>query len=929
MLAGMRLLRAKLILLVTLTLSLVAAKAIENTWNYSVQVSSTVESSPARITLNWPQETDGVPFSYTVYRKAPNDASWGAGTALAGSVTTYVDTNVTAGVAYEYRLVKATNNYTGYGYIQTGIEAPLVENRGKVVLIVDDTFSVSLAAELARLQQDLVGDGWSVVRHEVSRTDSVATVKGLIKADYEADPTQVKSVFLFGHIAVPYSGQLNPDGHGDHTGAWPADVYYGDMDGIWTDDTVNYTQSSNTDMDDANRLTNRPGDGKFDQTEIPSFVELQVGRVDLANMPGRVTWGGPATFASETELMRKYLNKDHHFRHRITNAPRRAIVGDYFGIRGGEAFSASGYRGFAPLVGANNVRNLNVEFNDQQGVWIPQLKQNDYLLAYACGAGSYASISGIGSGLYNGGDTVEMVNSNVRGVFNLLFGSWLGDWDHEDNILRAPLLTDYGLVSVWSGRPHWFIHPIGLGETFGYATQLTQNNTNQYQTHINSSAHRIHIALMGDPTLRLHPVVPARALTGSVNGSTVSLSWNASTDSALLGYHVYRASSALGSYARLTSAPTTETNYSDESAPAGAVYMVRAIKLENTTSGSYHNPSQGIFWSQAEGPSGGGGPAIAAMDTAGAVTSSPAPAPTASVTPFETSDSSETTPVVSAAWFDDELTTLAIVPALSTDLLSEIAGPDGATWSEPVPSASAAKPVSPLRSGDVVWFDDSLPRGASGSGIGGDSWRWVSTAPVPFSGKVAHQTNLQSGLHEHSFNWANDTMAVTSGQSLFVHVYLDPLNKPAELLVSWSVNGDREHRAYWGADNINYGQKNTAGRYYAGPLPAAGQWVRLQIPASAVGLEGATINGMGFSLYDGRATWDVTGKTTATTGSTSPIATTDSSSTTTTSPTPTTTTTVTDVVWIDDALPAGSSSGSTGGDAWNWVSSNPTPISGA
>jgi hypothetical protein len=48
-----------------------------------------------------------------------------------------------------------------------------------------------------------------------------------------------------------------------------------------------------------------------------------------------------------------------------------------------------------------------------------------------------------------------------------------------------------------------------------------------------------------------------------------------------------------------------------------------------------------------------------------------------------------------------------------------------------------------------------------------------------------------------------------------------------------------------------------------GPLPAAGQWVRLDIPASQVGLEGSILKGMDFSVYGGRATWDRAGKTSA------------------------------------------------------------------
>ena len=129
--------------------------------------------------------------------------------------------------------------YTGTGYVYAGINAPLTENRGKVLLLVDNTFTTALSAELSRLEQDLVGDGWTVVRRDISRNDTPANIKSLIKSEYNADPTNLQSVFLFGHVPVPYSGNLCPDGHDDnngrHKGAWAADVYYADMHGTWTD----------------------------------------------------------------------------------------------------------------------------------------------------------------------------------------------------------------------------------------------------------------------------------------------------------------------------------------------------------------------------------------------------------------------------------------------------------------------------------------------------------------------------------------------------------------------------------------------------------------------------------------------------------------------------------------------------------------------
>ena len=169
--------------------------------------------------------------------------------------------------------------------------------------------------------------------------------------------------------------------------------------------------------------------------------------------------------------------------------------------------------------------------------------------------------------------------------------------------------------------------------------------------------------------------------------------------------------------------------------------------------------------------------------------------------------------------------------------------------------------VSSPNSNDVVWFDDSLPAGAQ---TGGDSetWTWVSSNPTAISGSSSHQSNIVSGMHQHYFDNATTTMAVNTGDKLIVYVYLDPSNMPSEVMVQWN-DGDWEHRAYWGANNIGWGTNNTNSRRYMGPLPATGgQWYRFVIPASEVGLEGRTIKGMAFTLHGGRATWDRAAKAT-------------------------------------------------------------------
>jgi RHS repeat-associated protein len=162
---------------------------------------------------------------------------------------------------------------------------------------------------------------------------------------------------------------------------------------------------------------------------------------------------------------------------------------------------------------------------------------------------------------------------------------------------------------------------------------------------------------------------------------------------------------------------------------------------------------------------------------------------------------------------------------------------------------------------DLPWMDDAVPAGAALGADGGDSWAtWVSSNPTPFSGALASQSNIGSGEHQHYFYSAVATLMVNPGETLIAYVYLDPANPPSEVMLQWN-DGTWEHRAYWGANYVGFGVAGTISRYYAGGLPPVGQWVRLEVPASLVGLEGHTLNGVAFTLYGGRATWDYAGKT--------------------------------------------------------------------
>jgi hypothetical protein len=180
----------------------------------------------------------------------------------------------------------------------------------------------------------------------------------------------------------------------------------------------------------------------------------------------------------------------------------------------------------------------------------------------------------------------------------MLFGSWFGNWDDTDDLLRSVLATPtLGLASCMAGRPHWYFHHMGLGETLGYSTRLSMNNTNLYKNQSNGMARAVYVALMGDPTLRQDPIPPPSNLSVSWNStnSSANLAWAAAPGS-VVGCHVYRATSTNGSFTRLTSTPVSGNTYADFPALSGAfTYMVRAVSLTTTPSGTFYNPSQGIF----------------------------------------------------------------------------------------------------------------------------------------------------------------------------------------------------------------------------------------------------------------------------------------------------------------------------------------------
>lgn len=502
--------------------------------------------------LRWQPMGDAMVFS--VSRRDAGAASFGTIAVLdAGATAFFVDERLTQRTEFT---VSFGNRLTGNaGFVMAATEAPFRDDQGVVLIIIDDEQAKALAPQLTEWEDDLRDDGWAVVREALTGTETPPQVKALVARHFAALGQRLRSVFLFGKVPRAFSGLLAPDGHPDHLGAWPADSYYADLDGVWLDLNVNWTQ--------APAFSNVPGDGKFDPSLLPSTLEVAIGRVDFEDMPAFGT--GPVP------LLARYLAKAHAHRLGTSPLPVRTLVDDNFGGNT-ENFARGAYRDGTAITGQEpEAVDLFDSFRASQG----------YLMAYACGAGSPIGAGGVG-------ETHDFAETPARALFIGLFGSYFGDWSYTDNFMRAAIAAEgNSLETLWFSRPQSHLHSLAALETFGDAFLRGINgqmgNVYEYGTKT------VHQALLGDPTIRLFYSARFSGLTATpqARGAGVKLQWPEPSNRRAVGVHVYRRlAGSLEAEVRLTAIPSGAGEFTDLSAPPNTMVEYRAVLVERVTTGS-------------------------------------------------------------------------------------------------------------------------------------------------------------------------------------------------------------------------------------------------------------------------------------------------------------------------------------------------------
>jgi len=539
------------IVFLLLTLAYSAYAQVDN--NNIFPLEAVVAKTPTpRITLNWGiNPTDNTSFYYQVERSINSGSSW---TILVTYIDqkTFVDSTINIGHKYIYKVSRKPKNQGTLPFslysnkIETGIELPEINFRGGVVLVATQKSFDSLQTQLEYYEQILQRDGWKTKLIKLPASAMVTSVKDSVSDVYNDLAFGLKSIILIGNVPVPYSGDQNPDGHSDHLGAWVADQYYADFIGTWTDNTVNNTTASRS----ANH--NIPGDGKFDQKTVTP--EIAIGRIDFSKLP--------KFSLSETQLLRKYLTKDIDFRKGLKQHRRRCIVKDAFGS------------GFA-LNGVSATTVLGIDSVFIMSDFRNTLNAESYLFSYGAGPGTYINSAGIMS-------TDNFVADSLKTVFNMLFGSYFGDYDINNNLLRAAIASGNTLTTIWGGWSGFSYYKMGLGGTVG----------DNFLKRIDAP----YYCVIGDPSLTAFPFDTVSNVQLTKANNEITVTWNPCPIPNLVGYNVYRKKSGDNYYQKINLNKVSSTTYTDIANNKGKyIYMVRAINLEKTASGTFYNLNLGTI----------------------------------------------------------------------------------------------------------------------------------------------------------------------------------------------------------------------------------------------------------------------------------------------------------------------------------------------
>lgn len=363
---------------------------------------------------------------------------------------------------------------------------------------------------------------------------------------------------------------------------------HGDVDGNWGD-SQNYATSNRV-------LQNLANDGKWDRlnNSAPTNLsfEVSVGRIDFEGLPAFASYVSPAATSAydlEIKLLTRYLSKVHAYRTgNLTFDPSLRLF-----MQGGANGSFSQLGKVAQTLATKNLGQALMEQEYAQAFVQTPTSRPATLWGLQGGLGTYSGFQGLQPTDFHSSQALANGNRRADFAFGVLCGSYFPDWglNSANNFLRAVLAQpNTGLAMMWdyqSANQPWDLSAQGNGSPLAFSLQSALNSKTGQSVRT--------IYLLGDPTLRSWQVNPPTSLMRSGSGSSVTLTWSPSTTPGS-GYWVYKSSNLVTpSWLKITTgAPITSLSYST-TATGPNLFMVRAVALAYSGSGSFTNLGTGII----------------------------------------------------------------------------------------------------------------------------------------------------------------------------------------------------------------------------------------------------------------------------------------------------------------------------------------------
>lgn len=165
-------------------------------------------------------------------------------------------------------------------------------------------------------------------------------------------------------------------------------------------------------------------------------------------------------------------------------------------------------------------------------------------------------------------------------------------------------------------------------------------------------------------------------------------------------------------------------------------------------------------------------------------------------------------------------------------------------------------PAPAVTKAETVWFEDEFPKGSNPQ-ASGQPLRWNEKGKGPVHSGSRALVRSSPGATAQDFWSGGASFTVPANGTIFAYAHLDSVSPPEAIMVQFHTGGWK-HRAVWGnGDKIGFGKAGTIERVDMGPLPKAGEWVRLEVPAAKLGLKaGMKVDGYAFTQYGGTVSWD-------------------------------------------------------------------------